>query len=139
MLKIKILYFDINTGYHQDFHHGLAYIIGALTKDKHNVDFIHIKNISEFQYVEKLLSKSSYDLLAISFTTNKKKYVKQFLSNYSIPKTLIIAGGVHCTLVKEAVFKEIPEIDGVCVGEGEVAIRDLTKRLVKQQEYTLNP
>ncbi len=139
MAKIHFIYFDLNTGYYPSFHHGLAYIIATLKKENHNVSLTHLVSENAFEQVAEYLEKEKLDLLGFSFMTNQKKYVRSFLRKIRKPEVLKIAGGAHCTLVKEKVFDELPELNGICIGEGEIPLKELCRRLDDKKDYLTTP
>ena len=106
MVKIHFIYFDLNTGYFPSFHHGLAYIFGMLKSNNHNVSLSHIIDQLGLSKAIEYLSDKKFDLIALSFTTNQKKYVRGFLNKANIKTELLIAGGVHCSLLKDKAFEE---------------------------------
>ena len=139
MAKVHVVYFDINTGAYFDFNHGLAYIIGSLVQAKHQVFLSHLKNEDDFQKALSASHTLEPDAVCLSFATNQKKYVHRFFNLARSPSNFIIAGGVHCTLAKEQVFKEFPKIQGICIGEGELAVRELCRRLDFHENYVSTP
>jgi len=140
MLKIVFIYFDLHTGSYPGFHHGLAYLFGSLKEDNHKVILAHIMEEEDFTLTKNLLEKEKPDLICLSFITNQKKYVKKILDNKGrFSAKLIIAGGTHCSLVKEEVLKEFTAIDGICVGEGEFPLRELCRCLNNSEDYFCTP
>lgn len=140
MARVVFVYFDLHTGYYPGFHHGLAYLFGALKNANHNIRLAHIINENDFALTNTLLKEEIPDLICLSFTTNQKRYVKDFLNNKpQLPQKLIIAGGAHCSLVKDMVLKEFPEIDGICIGEGEIPLKELCRRLDTNENYLSTP
>lgn len=139
MAKIHLLYFDIHTGYYPGFHHGLAYLIGSLRAEKHSVFLTHLKEKSDYAHAIEVTEKEKPDVIGLSFTTNQKQYLRCFLDNVKLSKILTIAGGVHCTLVKEEIFAEFPEINGICIGDGEVSLKELCRRLDNKEDYFNTP
>ncbi|MBU1864463.1 MAG: B12-binding domain-containing radical SAM protein [Candidatus Omnitrophica bacterium] len=129
MVKVQFIYFDLRSGHYQSFHHGLAYIIGTLKSEKHEVVLSHITDESEFTNVEEQIKKWKPDIIGLSFTSNQKKYAIRFMNTIKPSAKLVIAGGVECTLAQEKIFKDIPDIDGICIGEGEVPVKELCWRL----------
>lgn len=139
MAKVHLIYFDLHTGYYPGFHHGLAYLVGMLKNEKHDVALSHLTDESDFEKTIEALNREKPDLVGLSFTTNQKKYVRGFLDKDNLNAKLIIAGGVHCTLSKEQVFENFPKIDGICVGEGEVPLQQLCYYLDNDQNYLTTP
>lgn len=139
MAKIHLLYFDIHTGYYPGFHHGLAYLIGSLRSEKHTVFLTHLKEKSDYTQAIELTRKEKPDIVGLSFTTNQKQYIRYFLDNVDLSGILTIAGGVHCTLVKEEIFAEFPEINGICIGDGEIPMKELCRRMDDKRDYFNTP
>lgn len=139
MAKIHFVYFDLNTGYFPSFHHGLAYVFGMLKSNNHSVSLSHIIGQSGLNKTIEHLNDEKFDLMALSFTTNQKKYVRSFLDKANIKTELLIAGGVHCSLLKDKAFEEFPEFDAICIGEGESALKDLCKKLDNKIDFLDTP
>ncbi len=75
------------------------------------------------------------DLIGFSTMTNQwsiiRRYTKVIKDKLELP---IIHGGIHVTVAQEASIA-CPEIDMICVGEGEYAVLELVERLEKKQSY----
>lgn len=139
MAKIALIYFDLHTGYYPSFHHGVASLIGTLKHENHKVTLCHLVVDDDFNKAIGFLKEEKPDLVALSFTTNQKKYVRRFFKIGNLSARLVIAGGVHCTLVKDGALKDFPEIDGVCVGEGEFPLKELCRRLDNKDDFLSTP
>ena len=50
------------------------------------------------------------------------------------PKTIIIVGGAHPSLIPEETLRECPEIDFICVGEGEITIHEFLEAVKRKEE-----
>lgn len=136
MAKICLISFYLNTGYYPSFNHGLAYLIGALKRANHRVSFKQLLNESDFDETIEYLKKEVPDVVGLSFTTNQKKYVRTFLNKTKLDKGLVVAGGVHVSLVRDEIFNDLPELDGICIGEGEEPLGELCRRLDKNEDYS---
>lgn len=139
MAKTALIYFDLQTGFYPSFHQGLASLIGTLKSENHKVSLHHLTVEEDFDKVIKFLKEEKQDLVGLSFTTNQKKYVRRFLKTDNLPTGLTVAGGVHCTLVRDEVFKDFPEIDGICLGEGEIPLKELCRRIDNNEDYLSTP
>ena len=74
------------------------------------------------------------------FIHNKpKKIIWDLFENNKVNNQLLIGGGVHPTLDKENTFKELPEFDGICVGEGEIPLLNLCNRIDNNQNILETP
>ncbi len=136
MAHFHIVYFDVDTGFYPSFHHGLAYIIGTLKEQGHHVTLDHLATLEDIPQGIARLDAIRPQIMGLSFTTNQFQYVRTFLSHEQRHKPLIVAGGVHCTLVKERLFQELPSIDALCIGEGELPMRDLGRAMDNGTDYT---
>lgn len=139
MAKAHFVYFDLNTGYFPSLQHGLAYIFGMLKGNNHKVSLRHVTDSLQLDEAIEYLKNESFDLIAFSFTTNQKKYVRSFLNSAKLKAKLLIAGGVHCSLLGEKVFAEFPELDAICVGEGEYPLKQLCEKLDAKADYSAVP
>jgi anaerobic magnesium-protoporphyrin IX monomethyl ester cyclase len=139
MTNITFIYFDLHTGYYPSLHHGLAYIVGALKKEGHNVSLCHLREEDDLDKAVRFIKNEKPDIVGLSFTTNQKKYVRRFLQINNISVRLIVAGGVHCTLVGDEIFDDFPAVDGICVGEGELPLKELCRRLGNGDDFLSTP
>ncbi len=139
MARVSLVYFDINTGYYPSFNHGLAYIIGTLKDAGHDVSLSHLTDEKQLDEAKRSLGRENPRIVGLSFTTNQKKYVLGFLEGLSLSNTLVVAGGVHCTLLKEKVFEDFPGIDGICIGEGEIPLKELCRRIDAGEDHLTVP
>ncbi|MFC1453926.1 B12-binding domain-containing radical SAM protein [Verrucomicrobiota bacterium] len=139
MAKIALLYFDVSTGYYPSFHHGIAFLIGAL-HHHHEIVFHHLARPEQIQHVSTSLADEHADIVGLSFTTNQVRHLKEFLKIWKRrDEKLVIAGGVHPTLEREKILEQFPEIDGVCVGEGEHPFVSLCRKIEQKEDYLPTP
>lgn len=135
MARLSLVWFDLHTGYSLSFNHGLAYLIGALKRAGNQVSFLHIIDEHDFDKTLNSLKSEAPDVVGLSFVTNQKKYVRDFLNTSRLSPRLIIAGGAHATLAKDGIFEDFPMIQGICIGEGEIPLVELCQRLDKNEDY----
>src|SRR2546427_7343737 len=130
MAKGLLLYFDIDTGYYPGLHHGLAYLMSSVkSRAQNRVEFIHVFREEHLLYSKRRIENEPWDFVGASFTTNQRKFLWQLLKTTDVSRQLFIGGGVHPTLDKQNTFKEFPEFDGICVGEGELPLLELCSRI----------
>ncbi len=141
MLKISLVYFDCNTGRtYTAVHHGLAYLIGALKREGHAVFMNHLENEDGYDTLARSIKEQNADIIGLSFTTNQKRYVRRFFESCPVPHNrMVLAGGVHCTLLKEQVFEDFPRLEGICVGDGEAAFSELCRRIEAGSDHLTVP
>ena len=138
MAKGLFMYFDIETGYYPGLHHGLAYLMGSVNQD-HDIRFLHIFSENHLLEAKDLIEKNDWDFVGSSFTTNQRKYLWELFEKTDVSNQFVIGGGVHPTLDKENTFKEFPEFDAICVGEGETSFLELCNRLDNGQDVSETP
>jgi len=73
------------------------------------------------EFIRKEISLEKWDLIAIGGLTSTYSRMKQLipLMRKTCPDTTIITGGGWCTYNPDEILQLIPEIDLVCIGEGE--------------------
>ncbi len=62
-------------------------------------------------------------------TMNAARLVKE-----AHPKSLVLVGGAHPSLIPEETLRACPEIDYICVGEGEETLREFLEAAEKKQD-----
>jgi anaerobic magnesium-protoporphyrin IX monomethyl ester cyclase len=133
-MKVTFVYPDLSLKSQGKFYHGPAFLSAVLKQADHRTSLIHItKPITDEKFLS-LISQEKPDLIAFSTTTNMfkaaRRYAKLAKNNTEVP---IIFGGIHPTIVPEEVIS-CPEIDMVCVGEGEYALLELCNKMSESKE-----
>ncbi len=110
---------------------GILFIAAVLERLNHEVRVVDTQ-VEEYNYkqVEKLLAEADYDLLGLTvmtFSLIDSIQVSRIAKKYH-PDKPIVWGGPH-TQIYETESAELPEIDYVVKGEGELAIEDLVDHL----------
>jgi radical SAM superfamily enzyme YgiQ (UPF0313 family) len=114
--------------------YGIACLCGIIKEKGHHAELYQpVKfDINEFYG---RFSQKHYALCLVSTVTNQwpyaLKYIKALRKVSQIP---IIVGGHHVTCCPD-VIDENPEIDGICIGEGDIALGALLDRMVEGKEY----
>jgi len=137
-MNVLLLYFDLGTGYFPGLHHGLAYIAGSLSRHKIGFQFVHIKDSRSWDLALEMVQRHPR-ILGLSFVTNQLRHAKRFVQNIRNKDFLLLAGGVHSTISGAGLFREIPELDGICMGEGENAFVELAQRVIQGREFRQTP
>jgi len=139
-MKACLVYPDVSGveqyGKHK-FHHGLGYLSSVVKSAGHEVSAIYLDHDMAQEPFAARLTASAPDVVGFSATTHQYPYVTQFAqyAKSALPDVFVIVGGVHPTLKPDEVIED-PNIDAVCVGEGEYAMRDLLDRLEHGGEIT---
>lgn len=122
---------------------GIEYLSGALKKAGHETDLVFDPGAGDIEYKFKFLERSfdltkhmlkkakayAPDLIAFSSLTNLYPWVSRManLIKQQMP-TPIIVGGLHPTIMPELVINN-PDIDMICIGEGEEALLELAESM----------
>ncbi len=135
-MRVLFIYPDFGSFLPRHFQHGIGYLSAALKKAGHQAALFYL---SEAWSEEKLIFDTRrFDpgLIALSGTTHQFPYLKKIARALkpALPKVPIICGGIHASLAPEEVLSE-PELDMVCVGEGEKAVVLLAGALEQGRDY----
>jgi len=133
-MKVTFVYPDLSLASRGKFYHGVAFLSAVLREAGHQTSLIHIsKPLVDEEFISTVSSESP-DLIAFSTTTNMfrtaRRYARLVKKNFQLP---IICGGIHPTIVPEEVIN-CPEIDMVCLGEGEFALLELCNKMNGNEE-----
>ncbi len=106
---------------------GIASIAGAVVRGGHMADVV-IENAEK--RFGRVLAATRPDLVGVTLTSSDVNWLHQVLPGIkrAVPDAFIIAGGIHPT-IHSALIEECPELDAVCVGEGEEAVVELLNAL----------
>lgn len=130
MINVVFVYPDLSIGARGKFYHGIAYLSACLKKAGHRVSLIHIyRPFSDEEFIDALRCRK-FDLVAFSATTNMFPYVKKYakITKNHFFRVPTICGGIHSSLVPDEVISD-PNIDMVCIGEGEGPLVDLCNKM----------
>lgn len=108
--------------------HGLAMLSAVLKKDGHDCYSNDLRSFQNWDHFEKIVRRQKFDLTLIGFhSVDKDPALKacQIIKKY-FPGKPIIVGGPHVTIAQET---ELPNIDCIVWGEGEITILELLKDL----------
>jgi len=112
---------------------GLLSIAGHLARHGLSVKIIdlHVNDYS-FSYILNLVLHNRPKLLGVNISTPNKQIVYKLLKYLKSETSLkIIVGGPHASCDPHDVFSNVPEIDGIVVGEGENIVIDLIKNHIQ--------
>lgn len=112
---------------------GVMYISTALKKQGHEISVLvenYDKNIIE------RAAKSDAEVIAFSCTSGLHKWVLEVSRKIKklSPNKLILVGGPHPTYFPEIINE--PEVDIICLGEGEGAVVELANKLRNKEDIT---
>lgn len=128
MASIHLIYPDVSTGYYPNIHHGLAWIVGMLKSEGHQVTLHHITTEESPDEVAAQALRGRPDLIGFSLCTNQMQFAEEYVKAIRKRGTnaLLIAGGIHPTSDPPGTFERL-EIDGLAIGESEQTLAALMK------------
>jgi radical SAM superfamily enzyme YgiQ (UPF0313 family) len=108
---------------------GVLYLSAFLKAHGHTVDI----GIEDKEDIHELVRRMQPDILAYSVITGFQNDMLALNRSVRplVPNALSVFGGPHSTFYPETVNEE--GVDGVCIGEGELAFAELLDRLEKGQ------
>jgi radical SAM superfamily enzyme YgiQ (UPF0313 family) len=121
---------------------GLAYLAAVLIKSGHQVRVLDLntneENVDQRLHAE--LDKAP-DVVGTSiktFTYRDAKAIIQKAHKYN-PTPKYVAGGPHVTLRKAELFREIPELDALFIGEGEGIFGEYVRKFAAGEKVSSGP
>jgi len=116
---------------------GQAYLGAILEKNNYGVELLNLTN-SRWEDVKeevtKKIQKEKPDVFGISILSNSRisalKLLKQVKE--TSPKTIIVAGGVHTTMLPEQILENYP-VDFLVLGEGDLTFLELLNNIKKRK------
>jgi len=116
---------------------GLAYLSSPLIKDGHNVKII---DASSYKYtnedIGEMLMDFKPDIIGISSVTGSADE-SYSLANYlksKLEKVPIVYGGPHASCFPELIFNNIPDLDLLVYGEGEITFKNIIDFYQKEKK-----
>lgn len=116
------------------FYHGIASLSAVLKHYGYKTDMLYIWEFDKNKIIEKIDSFKP-SLIAVSTVTDQLELAKNIMRfidrKYKIP---IFLGGIHATVDPEESI-QIPEVKGICIGEGEYALLELIDAFEQKRDY----
>ena len=87
------------------------------------------------QYIKEEINSENWDLIGIGGLTSTYSRIKELvpLIRKFSPDSSIIAGGGWSTYNPDEILKLVPQIDMICIGEGEETFSELYDKLNKNR------
>lgn len=114
-----------------NYSEGLASISAVLKQGGHHVELLHLLYLhEETEFKNKLREKGEFDIIGFSIRTTAFPDAQLYIrwTREVWPDVFIICGSYHCTLVPGEVLA-VPEVDCVCIGDGEYAELELCDKM----------
>lgn len=115
--------------------YGIASLCGVITDRGHAVDLFQPIRFDRKRLVHEF-GKKEYSLCLVSAVTNQWPYALAYIRELrKISGIKIVVGGHHATSCP-SILEDYPEIDAVCLGEGDNAVQELLENITAGQETT---
>ncbi|MGD0817561.1 MAG: radical SAM protein [Methanomassiliicoccales archaeon] len=125
---MKIIFIQFSNG---AVMRGAGHVIASVIKDGHEIKFFDTYD-QDVSKIGKWIAGNPCDLVLMSVMTLNvpmaKNLAKRIKQNKNVP---IMVGGVHPTITGGQLLEECPDIDYLCVGEGESMIIEFIGKLGK--------
>lgn len=111
---------------------GLAYIAANLEKYDYPVEILDCPALGiTIEEIPEKVKDGNYDIVGFTMLTPMFSKVKRSAKAIKeiLPNIKIITGGVHATALPKRTLEEIPEIDFICIGEGEKTLLELVRAI----------
>ncbi len=118
---------------------GIAWLAAVLRENGYkDVSLIDsMANRYKREEIIDLLKKQNPDVIGVSFTTQIRFEALALIRmiRKDFPKALIVTGGPHPSLTSKDLLSNVPEVDVVVRGEGEVSFLNLIKAAEKGESF----
>ena len=133
-MKIALVYMNTETNVGR----GAGYIAGAVMQAGFGISFFDSAFTPPIQIARKVV-ENRYNVLLVSTMTllfpsalRMIRYVKQHSD------MIVLAGGVHPTIIGKKLLEEHEEIDYLCIGEGETMVTEFLQHLGSESLFEKN-
>lgn len=131
-MEILFISPSINLGLWVNY--GIASLCGIIREKGHHA-YLYQPVRFDLDEFRRQVGKKDYSLCLVSTVTNQWPYAIRYIKALKeISRIPVIVGGHHATCCS-SIIEENPEIDGICIGEGDNALNELLERLDKGQDY----
>ena len=118
---------------------GVGYIYTMVKSEDHSVCFLDSAYTPTSKIISQIIS-GDYDILLISASTVFYGQAITLAQNIKrSTNAIILLGGLHVTIIQEQALKDCPEIDYICIGEGEEFIVEFLRSMSEGNQITTIP
>lgn len=133
-MKVGLIYFNND----KLVSRGVGYLASAITKAGHDLLFFDTVWVPESKDLSQIIA-GSCDVVLLSATTLYWPRAQQMATSIrQICSVPIVLGGIHATIARDAILRECPAIDYICIGEGEDFIKEFLSKLHTQELYAIH-
>jgi radical SAM superfamily enzyme YgiQ (UPF0313 family) len=119
---------------------GAGYVAASIPR-KHELLFyclMNPKSDKQYRSLPKQLVKLNVDIIMVSTTTVLYSDASKFIKNVKNLKDIpVLMGGVHPTVVGPDLLKQDPNIDYLCIGEGESFVKEFLEHYGKDSLFDI--
>ena len=119
---------SINSGYY-GVNHGIAYLIPIVRRHSYQVSVLHLVEDPGPEEFKRQIGRLNPSIIGYSLTSPQARFLQEYSrAARDLSGVLQIAGGVGATVSPEEILLE-SAVDGVAIGEGEVALDRLLETI----------
>jgi radical SAM superfamily enzyme YgiQ (UPF0313 family) len=116
---------------------GGGYVAGSIINAGHQLDFLDTYLIKPDAIAEKVI-KGDYGVLMLSAMTMDMPATIDLISKVKAKKDIpVLLGGIHPTIVGAKLLDEYPQIDYLCIGEGESMVAEFLRDFGKPEFFNI--
>ena len=127
-MKVLFVYTDINVrGGALSYQFGIGQLSAVLKQHGHEARQHHMFGKFDLGPLRRELEEYRPDIVGFTLVYPQFQFVKRILSELRPWQAFVIAGGAHPTVQPEECLRDLPELDAICLGEGEGALLELAE------------
>ncbi len=116
---------------------GILYIAAVLEKEGHRVQIVPADVLDfNFSRIQDAAREFKPDLIGVTSTTENRfqsfKLIRK--AKKARPEALTVMGGPHASMAAEDTLLHLPELDLAVIGEGEMTMKELCRKLEDRPE-----
>jgi len=135
-MRVLFVYPYLSSYNHAPFDYGISSLSAIMKADGHLTKLLSFQSIDTLSF-ENCIAEFSPQLICVSVWSGKTREAVEFVkwaSRYHIP---IIVGGIYPTVAPEKAMTQFKPACGICVGEGDLALREFVRALEEGRDYSL--
>lgn len=138
-VRMKVFLFSSNlySQFPAVFPNGVGALSAVLKEEGIQVETFHLATPEDLQRAPEVLRAASPDVVGFSCVSCEARLIEDLaaMSKQWKPQVPFLVGGIHAIVATREVYR-CENVDGVCVGEGEVAFLDYLRKLEAGQDVT---
>ncbi len=111
-----------------------------LKEQGHQVEALHLAREADLRRLEGRLRRFDPQVVGVSAVTCEVPVIRRAVRRVRavLPEVPLLVGGIHAIVAPESVL-QIAGVDGVCCGEGELALSEYLRRLEAGEDVSATP